>query len=190
MTPVVVVVFRITVVESTVSQSTFFLTMLLGVGLFFFIKAATKDRTEIAEFSIDQPPEVLHQRLLDYFQNRAYRLMPATLDTESDSWVRLVGVVRPSLFLAIFLAFLAAVALMCFALVLATLFNGYGIFFFGLILLSPIAAIAYWKQAKREEQVAFQIQAADQGCTLAVRGHRDEIIQLKSSGTISVASTS
>ncbi|NEQ51392.1 MAG: cofactor assembly of complex C subunit B, partial [Leptolyngbya sp. SIO3F4] len=28
----------------------FFLTILLGVGLFFFIKASTKDRTEVAEF--------------------------------------------------------------------------------------------------------------------------------------------
>ncbi|MGD1951813.1 MAG: cofactor assembly of complex C subunit B [Leptolyngbyaceae cyanobacterium] len=174
--------------ESAVSQSTFFLTMLLGVGLFFFIKAATKDRTEIAEFSIDQPPEVLHQKLLDYFQNRAYQLAPSAADTEDDHWIKLVGLVRPSLFLAIFLAFLAAVALMCFALVLATLFSGYGAVFFGLILLSPVAAIAYWKQAKREEQVAFQIQTADTGCTLAVRGHRDEIIQLKSSGTIPVAS--
>ena len=159
--------------------------MLLGVGLFFFIKAATKDRTEIAEFSIDQPPEVLHQKLLDYFQNRAYQLAPSAAD---DHWVKLVGLVRPSLFLAIFLAFLAAVALMCFALVLATLFSDYGAVFFGLILLSPVAAIAYWKQAKREEQVAFQIQTADTGCTLAVRGHRDEIIQLKSSGTIPVGS--
>ena len=162
--------------------------MLLGVGLFFFIKASTKDRTEIAEFAIDQPPEVLHQKLLDYFQNRAYRVASVTSESADDNWVKLVGLVRPSLFLAIFLAFLAAVALMCFALVLTTLFSGYGVLFFGLILLSPVAAIAYWKQAKREEQVAFQIQTADDGCTLAVRGHRDEIIQLKSSGTIPAAS--
>ncbi|MEM8610691.1 MAG: cofactor assembly of complex C subunit B [Cyanobacteria bacterium P01_H01_bin.105] len=163
--------------ESAVSQSTFFLTMLLGVGLFFFIKAATKDRTEIAEFVTDQSSEVLHQKLLNYFENRAYRLVPET--SAKDDWVKLVGLVRPSIFLAIFLAFLAAVALMCFALVLATLFSNYGAFFFSLILLSPIAAIAYWKQAKREEQVAFRINVAEKGCVLAIRGHRDEIIQLK-----------
>ena len=163
--------------ESAVSQSTFFLTMLLGVGLFFFIKAATKDRTQIAEFATDQSSEVLRQKLLDYFENRAYHLIPET--TDEDDWVKLVGLVRPSIFLAVFLAFLAAVALMCFALVLATMFSNYGAFFFCLVLLSPVAAIAYWKQAKREEQVAFRINPTDKGCALAIRGHRDEIIQLK-----------
>lgn len=179
MIPVVVVFEGIAVVESAVSQSTFFLTMLLGVGLFFFIKAATKDRTEIAEFLTDQSPETLHQKLLDYFEERAYHLMPAVSASDEDTWVKLVGLVRPSIFLAIFLAFLAAVALMCFALVLATLFSSYGPFFFVLVLLAPVVAGAYWKQAKREEQVAFRISSTDKGSTLAVRGHRDEIIQLK-----------
>ena len=165
--------------ESTVSQSTFFLTMLLGVGLFFFIKAATKDRTEVAEFLTEQSPDVLRQKILDYFQNRAYTVVPAAPD--SDSWTTLTGLVRPSVFLAVFLAFLAAVALMCFALVLATLFSGYGALFFILVLLAPGAAIAYWKQAQREEQIAFRIiNNAEQGCTLTVRGHRDELIQLRS----------
>ena len=177
--------------ESAVSQSTFFLTMLLGVGLFFFMKAATKDRTEVAEFSTDQSPGILRQKLLDYFQNRAYRLMEESPSSnadpsESDNWVKLVGLVRPSVFMAIFLAFLAAVALMCFALVLATLFSSYGAFFFILILLSPAAAIVYWKKAEREEQIAFRINDnVDNGCKLTVRGHRDEIIQLRAQSPFS-----
>ena len=177
--------------ESAVSQSTFFLTMLLGVGLFFFMKAATKDRTEVAEFSTDQSPDTLRQKLLDYFQNRAYRLMEESLPSTSepsgsDDWVKLVGLVRPSVFMAIFLAFLAAVALMCFALVLATLFSSYGAFFFILILLSPAAAIVYWQKAKREEQIAFRINGnAKDGCQLTVRGHRDEIIQLRAQSLLS-----
>lgn len=174
--------------ESTVSQSTFFLTMLLGVGLFFFIKAATKDRTEVAEFLIEQSPDVLRQKLLDYFQSRAYRLAPETPD--SDDRVTLIGLVRPSIFLAIFLAFLAAIALMCFALVLTTLFSNYGILFFFLVLLSPVAAIAYWKQAKREEQVTFRIDEADKGSMLTVRGHRDELIQLRAQGPFKASSQS
>lgn len=165
--------------ESVVSQSTFFLTLLLGVGLFFFIKAATKDRTEIAEFAIDQSSEALHQTLLDYFQNRAYTLIPETEPSADSEWVKLTGLVRPSFFLAIFLSCLAAVALMCFALVLATLFSSYGAIFFALILLSPLTAIIYWKQAKREEQIAFRIHDAKEASTLSVRAHRDEIIQLK-----------
>ncbi len=162
--------------ESAVSQSTFFLTLLLGVGLFFFMKAATKDRTEVAEFLTKQSSDVLHQRLLDYFQNRAYKLVPVSSE---DNWVTLIGLVRPSIFLAIFLTFLAAIALMCFALVMATLFSHYGAVFFAIVLLSPIAAVAYWKNAQREEQIAFRLDSSEQGCRLTVRGHRDEIIQLK-----------
>ncbi len=173
--------------ESTVSQSTFFLTMLLGVGLFFFMKAATKDRTEVAEFVTKQSSDVLHQRLLDYFKNRAYKPEPACSDA-TDNWVKLTGFVRPSVFLAIFLASLAAIALMCFALVMATLFSGYGAVFFALVLLAPMAAIAYWKQAKREEQIAFRIDDTVQGCKLTVRGHRDEIIQLKAEALFETAS--
>ncbi|MBT9316416.1 cofactor assembly of complex C subunit B [Leptothoe spongobia] len=165
--------------ESAVSQSTFFLTMLLGVGLFFFIKASTKDRTEIAEFSSDQSPEVLHQRLIDYFENRAYRLLENDADSEGDSSVKLVGLVRPSVFLAIFLTFLAAVALLCFALVLATLFKSYGVIFFALVLLSPTVAILYWKRAKREEEISFRIHEINGSCKLTIRGHRDEIIQFR-----------
>ncbi|NEQ55868.1 MAG: cofactor assembly of complex C subunit B [Leptolyngbya sp. SIO3F4] len=164
---------------SAVSQSTFFLTILLGVGLFFFIKASTKDRTEVAEFSSDKSSEVLHQQLIAYFKERAYRLLENDTDSNNDTWVKLVGLVRPSFFLAIFLTFLAAIALMCFALVLATLFSTYGAFFFALVLLSPAVAIIYWKQAEREEQIAFSIHESNDTCMLTVRGHRDEIIQLK-----------
>ena len=165
--------------ESAVSQSTFFLTMLLGVGLFFFIKAATKDRTEVAEFAVGQSPSALHPKLIEYFQNRAYQQLSETPGASNGGWIKLVGIVRPSVFLAIFLSLLAAVALMCFALVLATLFSRYGPFFFGLILVSPLVAVVYWKRAKREEQIAFQINETEQGCALTVRGHRDEIIQLR-----------
>ncbi|MEM7062079.1 MAG: cofactor assembly of complex C subunit B [Cyanobacteria bacterium P01_B01_bin.77] len=171
--------------ESAVSQSTFFLTLLLGVGLFFFIKASTKERTQIAEFTTEQSSEALHQTLLDYFQNRAYTLLVETEPTAEakssvdDGWVRLTGLVRPSLFLAIFLSCLAAVALLCFALVLATLFSSYGAIFFALVLLSPLTAIVYWKRAKREEQIAFRIHEEEEACILSVRAHRDEIIQLK-----------
>lgn len=164
--------------ESAVSQSTFFLTILLGIGLFFFIKAATKDRTQIAEFATTELAEPLHQAILEYFQNRAYQLT-AEETPDDDRWVKLVGVVRPSVFLAIFLSLLAAVALLCFSLVLATLFSDYGAIFFGLVLLSPVTAIIYWRRAKREEQIAFQVLDTEQGTKLTLRAHRDEIIQLK-----------
>ncbi|MBD0267706.1 MAG: cofactor assembly of complex C subunit B, partial [Cyanobacteria bacterium Co-bin8] len=44
---------------NTVLSSTFLLTQLLMVGLFFFIRAATKDRTETLQVTVAKTPETL-----------------------------------------------------------------------------------------------------------------------------------
>ena len=135
----------------------------------------------MVEITAPQPPEQLRQTLVDYFQARAYRLgePPEDVTTPTD-WTHVVGTVRPSLFLAVFLSGLSAVGLLCFGLVLATVFESYGAIFFGLVLLAPLTAVIYWKKAKREERVAFRVLPDDSGSALTVRAHRDEIIQLRS----------
>ncbi|MBD0337307.1 MAG: cofactor assembly of complex C subunit B, partial [Cyanobacteria bacterium Co-bin13] len=59
---------------NTVLSSTFFLTLLLMVGLFFFIRAATKDRTETLQATVAKPPETLQSDLQTYFESRSYRV--------------------------------------------------------------------------------------------------------------------
>jgi hypothetical protein len=173
-------------VTDTVTYSTLFLTLLMMVGLFFFIRASTKDRIETLTLCRDTPPRDLLQELTTYFEGRAYLAQPY----QGDDTTRVFqGWVRPSWFLAIFLSTLAAVGALCFALVLASLFPTYGRGFIGLVLVAPAAGLYYWRRAGREEQVTVQVQpapgSASKGATtegqseLTVIGHRDELIALQ-----------
>ena len=64
--------------NTTILSSTFFLTLLLAVGLFFFIRASIKDRTEQVKLIVTEPEESLLARLQEYFDRRSYRI--AALD--------------------------------------------------------------------------------------------------------------
>ncbi|PSN20812.1 cofactor assembly of complex C subunit B [filamentous cyanobacterium CCP5] len=163
---------------NAVLSSTFFLTLLLMVGLFFFIRASTKDRIETLQFTVDQAPEQIRTDLEAYFCDRAYhRLNPGP-----DQPVILAGLVRPSRFLAVFLTGLAGIGSVCFALVLATLFPDYSSGFSLLLLLSPAAGWFYWRRARREETVTFTVEGTpetDAGSQVTVIAHRDELIALQ-----------
>ncbi|QQE65419.1 hypothetical protein GFS31_21070 [Leptolyngbya sp. BL0902] len=160
----------------TILYSTVFLTLLLMVGLFFFIRASTKDRTEVLILNAPADPMTTLDALTVYFQQRAYRLdARPTLDQ-----MVLKGQVSPSWFLAIFLSSLAAVGGLCFALVLAILVPGVGMAFGGLVLLSPVAGWFYWQRAGREEQIILAAQAgADGDPQVTVTAHRDELLALE-----------
>lgn len=166
-----------------VLPSTFFLTLLLLIGLFFFIRASTKDRTEGATLVANQPQETVLENLQTYFTTRAYKLIK--IDAEKNL-VTFEGFVRPSWFLAIFLSALAAVGLSCIALVLMFQFPRASFFPFGLVAVSPAAGAFYWKRAARLEQVSLQVEPfrddSDSAKTeVIVTAHRDEIIQLQRS---------
>lgn len=166
---------------NAVLSSTFLLTLLLMVGLFFFIRASTKDRTEILRFTLNRKPSELKGELESYFCRRAYHLV--NTDVESQK-VTLSGTVRPSVFLVLFLSTLAAVGAFCFILVLATLFPGYGYIFSPLLLISPGAGWFYWKKARREETVTFEVDSGHENnltpnSEVIVTAHRDELAILR-----------
>ncbi|MFZ4640381.1 MAG: cofactor assembly of complex C subunit B [Nodosilinea sp.] len=167
--------------NSTTTYSTLFLTLLLMVGLFFFIRASTKDRTETLDLIPSETPELTMQALTRYFESRAYQLQSVK---PTESTLEFTGMVRPSWFMAGFLTFLAAVACLCFALVLASLFPQYGLAFIGLILLAPAAGWFYWRRAGREEQISLTLRPGLDGESsvpnvLAITAHRDELIALQ-----------
>ncbi|MBE9075913.1 cofactor assembly of complex C subunit B [Romeria aff. gracilis LEGE 07310] len=164
-----------------VLSSTLLLTGLLTVGLIFFIRASTKDRIQTAQFTSQQTPSDLYQTVAHHLQSRAYRLKAdATSERET---VTLVGFVRPSLFLAVFLTGLAAIGWLCLALVLSTLFSEWRGLFWGLLGLSPLAGLFYWRRSARPEEISFRVSPADDlssaQSSLKVKGHRDEIAQLQ-----------
>jgi len=172
--------------NTSVLSSTFLLTLLLLVGLLFFIRASVKDRTQTTKFISDLSEEALAGQLQQYFSQRAYRMVD--VDAEQNQ-VAFEGVVRPSLFLAIFLTVLAAVGTSCLALVLSILLPDYTLIAFLPVLLSPLAGIFYWKKAKRPEQVLLRIDSEQSDNQLGqsiitVVAHRDELSELQRSLTL------
>jgi ABC-type transport system involved in cytochrome bd biosynthesis fused ATPase/permease subunit len=183
MVPVEQVFFAL--VSSTVTlpvlSSSLLLTGLLCIGLVFFIRAASKDRTQTVQFASAQPAAVLRQQLIDYFEHRAYRRQG---EIEETDWLTFRGWVRPSVFLALFLVCLAVIGLLCISLVLAFLFPQSGRLPLMVVALAPLAAVFYWRQASREEQIAFKVLPSSPGAVapdrslVTLQSHRDEAIQL------------
>ena len=164
--------------NAAIRPSIFVLTLLMSVGLFFFIRASVKDRTQEVKL-VSEQAEPLLDRLQQYLQARSYRV--AKVDAEQNS-ITFEGVVRPSFFLAIFLTLLAAVGFLCLALILSLLFPNLSGIFLGLVLLSPAAGIFYWKKASRSEQVLLKVETYDQPQSthqVTVIAHRDELLELQ-----------
>jgi hypothetical protein len=167
--------------DRPVLASTFLLTLLLAIGLFFFIRASVKDRTQQMILLAAAPETTVLEQLQDYFSQRSYRI--ARVDAEQNQ-VTYTGFVRPSWFLAIFLSLLAAVGLLCLGLVLAVLFPQLTPGFWGLPLLSPVAGLFYWKKAGRPEEVSLRIESASDRRDhnrVTITAHRDELIALQQS---------
>ncbi len=153
----------------------------MSVGLFFFIRASVKDRTQEIRLESEQAQASLLTQLQQYLQERSYRV--ARVDAEQNQ-VTFEGVVRPSVFLAIFLTLLAAVGILCLTLVLSLLFPSLSPVFLGLVLLSPISGVFYWKRARRSEQVSLKMEATNSEkpqspSRITVTAHRDELIELQ-----------
>lgn len=167
----------------TVTYSTLFLTLLMMVGLVFFIRASTKDRIETLTLARSVAPFTLLQTLTTHFEARAYKV--TTVEAEAQRIV-LRGRVRPSLFLAGFLTLLAASGGLCFALVLTHLWPNYGTGFLSLVGLAPLAGWFYWRGSDRDEDIVLQVRpeasSEDPTCptaTVTVTAHRDELIALE-----------
>lgn len=86
------------------------------MGLFFFIRASAKDRTERIKLTSRESIDQLLSQLQVYFTQRAYHISSVDLQHQT---VTFEGFVSPSWFLAIFLSGLAAIGLFCFSLVLS-----------------------------------------------------------------------
>lgn len=167
--------------NTTILSSTFGLTLLLAVGLLFFIRGSVKDRTEQVKLIAKEPEESLLLRLQQYFDERAYRVAAVDATTQQ---VTFQGFVRPSWFLAIFLTLLAACGILCLSLVLSVLYPPLTTVFLGLVLLAPAAGAFYWKGAGRNEQVLLKVEAlphqdTGQQSLITVTAHRDELAQLQ-----------
>ncbi len=166
--------------DTAILPSTLLLTLLLSVGLFFFIRASTKDRIQKAQFVSALDEATFMQQLQEYFRTRSYQVV--AVDPEKNQ-VTFEGFVNPSWFLAVFLTLLSAVGFLCLALVLSLLFPQLNIVFLGLVLLSPLSGLFYWKKSARFEKVLLKVEATQNELRdlsqITVIAHRDEINELQ-----------
>lgn len=168
--------------SAAVLPSIFTLTLLMSVGLLFFIRASVKDRIETIRLASEQPQVELLDQLQAYFKQRAYRIASSNA---AELQVTFEGFVRPSLLMAIFLTLLAAIGLLCVALMMSILFPGFSDPLLGLTLIAPIAGAFYWRGAARPEKVVLQVEedsnTLDQTTVsvITMTAHRDELAELQ-----------
>jgi Cofactor assembly of complex C subunit B len=164
--------------DNFVLPSTFFLTILITIGLFFFIRASVKARIETATWSLAQPDQQVVQAVTEYLEGRAYRLQSVDRDQNQ---VIFSGLVSASTGMALFLSALAGVGFICLGLTLSVQFPSLG--YWGLLTVSaaPLAGWFYQKKSTRPEQVILSVKASDTTpqTRLRIIAHRDEIASLE-----------
>ncbi|MGB7416698.1 MAG: cofactor assembly of complex C subunit B, partial [Thermosynechococcaceae cyanobacterium] len=73
--------------------SIFFITLLLLIGLFFFIRASFKDRTEEVTLMAPASEEIILDQMEGYLKKRAYQLVRINRE---QAQLTFEGMVRPS----------------------------------------------------------------------------------------------
>lgn len=162
----------------------------MAIGLFFFVKASIKERTEAEDISLDLPQQQAIETIETHFTDRGYRV---TERHSNPLVITLEGLVRPSIFLSIFLTLLTAIGLFCLALVLVVIAPDTGESWFAITVVSPLAGLFYWRGARREEKVFLSLPKSETIADLLpldlnhdrhpspirVTAHRDELIVLR-----------
>ncbi|SBO43522.1 cofactor assembly of complex C subunit B [Cyanobium sp. NIES-981] len=162
----------------TSSSSTLVLTLLLAVGLVFFLRAASKDRTTTVEVRSSRPPLEVLDCLSTWLQQRGWMAEASDPDQRS---LRFRGQVRSSGLLAGLLSLLGAVGAGCLGLVIRQVQPSLGWWPLLLTLLGPMAGLIYSRRAARAETLELRLISHDlaTGSALRLRAHRDELIAIE-----------
>ncbi len=162
-----------------VFTSTLLLTILLAIGLAFFLRAASKDRTTVLDFSSPKPPlEVLNGVSL-WLEERGWRPDGGDIDTKV---LRFNGSVTSSPILGLFLSLLGGLGGGSLGLVLRQLYPVLNWWPLLLIVVGgPLAGLIYRQRARRNEVLELKLISEMEAATsvLRFRAHRDELIVLE-----------
>lgn len=162
--------------------STLLLTLLLAIGLVFFLRAASKDRTTVVEVHSPRPPLEVLDGLSCWLTARGWQTEAGDPDRRL---LRFSGQVRASAPLALLLSLLGSVGAACLGLVVRQLLPGLGWWPLLLALLGPGAGLLYQRRAARPESLELRLiesgegDTPAQGSTLRLRAHRDELIAIE-----------
>ena len=171
-------------------SSTLFLTILLAIGLGFFLRAASKDRTTVVDVQSPLPPIEVLNGISFWLEERGWKKNGGNVE---EKLLIFNGKVASSTFLTIFLSCLGGVGSACLGLVLIQLYPALS---WWPLLLSvigaPLAGVIYRIKSSREESLEVKLLSSDESsdCFLRIKAHRDELIaiQLELSETLELSS--
>ncbi len=160
-------------------SSTLFLTILLAIGLGFFLRAASKDRTTIVDVQSPLPPLEVLKGISFWLEERGWKKNGGNVE---EQMLIFSGNVASSAFLVIFLACLGGVGSACLGLVLIQLYPSLS--WWPLLLAAigaPLAGIIYRIKSKREESLEVKLLSSDLSeiSVLRIKAHRDELIAIQ-----------
>ena len=160
-------------------NSTLLLTILLAIGLFFFLRASSKDRTTVVEISSSQKPVKVLNDLYEWLNLRGWKQIGGDFDQRI---LIFKGQVVSSKFLAIFLGILGGFGSCALGLVIIQIYPvlGWWPILLGLIG-GPLSGMVYFKKSAREEKFELRLINKDDDVMtfLRLRAHRDELISLE-----------
>ena len=160
-------------------SSTLFLTILLAIGLVFFLRAASKDRTTVVDVQSPLPPLEVLNGISCWLEGRGWKRNGGNVD---EKLLLFNGSVSSSVFLVIFLSFLGGLGAACLGLVLIQL---YPVLSWWPLLLAaigaPLAGCVYRIKSKREESLELKLVSSELSnvSILRIKAHRDELIAIQ-----------
>tara|TARA_Y100000589_G_C27149281_1_gene628211 strand:- start:872 stop:1426 length:555 start_codon:yes stop_codon:yes gene_type:complete len=159
-------------------RSTLLLTILLFIGLFFFLRASSKDRTTTIEISTEKDQIDTLNILCSWLKTRGWNQVGGNIDQQT---LTFKGQVISSNSLAIFLSVLGGLGSCSLGLVIKQIFPNLDWWPILLgIIGGPISGMIYSKKSQREEIFEFRLlDTLDNSTTLRLRAHRDELISLE-----------
>ncbi len=160
------------------SYSTFILTILLAIGLGFFLRAASKDRTTVVDISSPLPPLEVLNGISNWLEERGWIREGGDIDRQT---LKFHGRVSSSLVLAIFLSILCGLGGGSLGLVLCQLYPSLSWWPLLLISIGPFAGIFYSLRASRLESLELKLLSSDSNSKslIRIKAHRDELIAME-----------
>ena len=160
-------------------SSTLFLTILLAIGLVFFLRAASKDRTTVVDVKSPLPPLEVLNGISFWLEDRGWKKNGGNVD---EKLLIFNGNVASSTFLAIFLSCLGGLGGACLGLVLIQLYPSLS--WWPLLLAAigaPLTGLIYRIKSEREESLELKLLSSELSniSILRIKAHRDELIAIQ-----------
>ena len=160
-------------------SSTLFLTILLAIGLGFFLRAASKDRTTIVDVQSPLPPLEVLKGVSLWLEERGWRKNGGNVE---EKLLLFNGSVASSTFLVFFLSCLGGLGSACLGLVLIQLYPALSWWPLLLTVIgAPLAGMIYRAKSQREESLEIKLLSSEFSniSILRIKAHRDELIAIQ-----------